>query len=262
MRTTVGTNSMRQSLVIANWKLHGDLNLVNQMVASFSQDASADYATDVVICPPAPYLTALYQKSLDCAPDSVKIKVGAQNCSEFEKGAYTGEIAARMLQETGCEYVILGHSERRTVFAESDSLIAQKLKAAQSAGLIAVLCVGESLAERESEQTIAVVTGQLSAALKDVDFSRLVIAYEPVWAIGTGKTASPEQAQAVHKEIRHFLTQMSAEEGSKVPLLYGGSVKAENAEVLFAQTDIDGGLIGGASLEADQFRAICRAVKG
>lgn len=252
---------MRQSLVIANWKLHGDLNLVNQMIERFSQDVSADYATDVVICPPAPYLSALYQNTLGCAQNGVKIKVGAQNCSEHTQGAYTGEVAAQMLQDIGCEYVILGHSERRALFAESDSLIARKLTAAQQAGLTVVLCVGESLAERESEQTIEVVKQQLGAALDGADYTRLVIAYEPVWAIGTGKTASPEQAQAVHQEIRQYLAQKSAD-GAKVPLLYGGSVKADNAQVLFAQTDIDGGLIGGASLEADQFRAICRAVKG
>lgn len=253
---------MRQSLVIANWKLNGDLNLVSQMVQSFSQDSAADYATDVVICPPAPYLSALHAESLACAEDAVNVKVGAQNCSEYTQGAYTGEIAASMLRETGCEYVILGHSERRTLFSEDDSLIAKKLKAAQQAELTVVLCVGESLTERENNQTIEVVTAQLAAALDGADFSRLVIAYEPVWAIGTGKTASPQQAQAVHQEIRQYLSQLSNDKGAKVPLLYGGSVKADNAEVLFAQTDIDGGLIGGASLEADQFRAICRAVKG
>lgn len=252
---------MRQSLVIANWKLHGDLNLVDQMIEGFSQDASADYCTEVVICPPAPYLSVLHHKALGCAENGLKIKVGAQNCSEHLQGAYTGEVAAQMLQDIGCEYVILGHSERRTLFAESDRLIAQKLKAAQQAGLTVILCVGESLAERENEQTIEVVKQQLSAALDGADYTRLVIAYEPVWAIGTGKTATPEQAQAVHQDIRQYLAQMSAN-GEQVPLLYGGSVKADNAEVLFAQTDIDGGLIGGASLEAEQFRAICRAVKG
>lgn len=249
---------MRQSLVIANWKLNGDLNLVNQMIDTLSAEA---FSAEVVLCPPAPYLYALSTKSKSTKGLN-QIKVGAQNCSEFNAGAYTGEIAADMLVDTGCQYVLIGHSERRTLFAESEAAIANKVRNAQQAGLKVVLCIGETLEQRENDQTIEVVKAQLSNVFEDVDFTQLVIAYEPVWAIGTGKTASPEQVQQVHAQIRSMLEQVSPEWGPSIPLLYGGSVKAENAEVLFAQADIDGGLIGGASLKADQFRAICSAVKG
>lgn len=249
---------MRQSLVIANWKLNGNLTLVDAMVDSLAQESQV-YMARIVICPPAPYLSALQQKVK--AQTGLKLYVGAQNCSEQDSGAFTGEIAPSMLREVGCDYVIIGHSERRSLYAESDTLIAQKVALAQKAGLTPVLCVGESLQQREQGQTINVVTEQIKAVLGSVDLNKLVIAYEPVWAIGTGKTATPEQAQEVHQAIRDFLKAFAAE-GEEVPLLYGGSVKADNAEVLFAQQDIDGGLIGGASLDTEQFRAICSAVKG
>ncbi|RUO25261.1 triose-phosphate isomerase [Aliidiomarina minuta] len=245
---------MRQSLVIANWKLNGDLELVNFMVSAL---ASESYTADVVICPPAPYLSALQQRT-----QNTELAVGGQNCSSFQQGAYTGEISASMLKEVGCEYVLVGHSERRSLFAEDDQVVASKLVAAQEAGLTAVLCVGESLTQREAGQTMSVVKQQLLSALQNADLNRLVVAYEPVWAIGTGMTASPEQAQEVHQEIRALLATIDAQQAQKISLLYGGSVKADNAEIIFAQEDIDGGLIGGASLVAEQFRAICSAVKG
>lgn len=251
---------MRQSLVIANWKLNGDLGLIDTMVDALSSGSST-YHADVVICPPAPYISALHNKALSSATDSLRLYVGAQNCSEHDSGAYTGEIAPAMLKDVGCQYVIVGHSERRNLFQETDAVIAQKVVAAQQANLTAVLCVGESLEQREQGQTIAVVTEQIKAAIGDADLTNLVIAYEPVWAIGTGKTASPEQAQEVHKAIRDYL-QSEHGHGDTVALLYGGSVKADNASVLFAQPDIDGGLIGGASLDTEQFRAICSAMKG
>lgn len=245
---------MRQSLVIANWKQNGSLGLVNSMVQALSTE---HFQADVAICPPTPYLAALQARCAD-----TKIAVGAQSNSQYDDGAYTGEIAARMLKEVGCTYVLVGHSERRALFHENNDVVAAKLHAAQQENLIPVLCVGESLQQRDAGETMKVVEAQLASALQGADLSRLVIAYEPVWAIGTGKTATPEQAQDVHAQIRKLLTQHDAQYAQAVPLLYGGSVKAENAEVLFAQADIDGGLIGGASLKADQFRAICSAVKG
>jgi triosephosphate isomerase len=245
---------MRQSLVIANWKQNGSLALVDTMVEAL---ANEQFQAQVAICPPAIYLAALRARSAD-----TDIAVGAQTNSQYGDGAYTGEVAAHMLGELGCEYVLVGHSERRALFHENNDVVAAKLRAAQQAGLIPVLCVGESLQQREAGETMQIVEEQLSSALKGADLKQLVIAYEPVWAIGTGKTATPEQAQDVHAQIRKLLAQYDAEYAQSVPLLYGGSVKAENAEVLFAQADIDGGLIGGASLKADQFRAICSAVKG
>ena len=251
---------MRQSLVIANWKLNGDLNLVETMVSELMTNAT-ELRSDVVICPPAIYISALHKALTHKASDASNIAVGAQNCSENSSGAYTGEIAPRMLADVGCDYVIVGHSERRSIFHETDAMIANKVKLVQQAGLTPVLCVGESLQQREDEQTIDVVTAQIEAATTDVDWTKLVIAYEPVWAIGTGKTTTPEQAQEVHQAIRNYLQTCSPHSDS-VALLYGGSVKADNAAQLFAQDDIDGGLIGGASLNTDEFRAICSAVKG
>ena len=251
---------MRQSLVIANWKLNGDLELVHSMVETLMADATT-FNADVVICPPAPYLSATHAKIQNTATNSLRLFVGAQNCSENASGAFTGEVAPAMLGEVGCRYVIVGHSERRSLYQETDAVIGNKVKAAQHAGLTPVLCVGESLEQRENGQTIDVVTEQIKAATVDIDWANLVIAYEPVWAIGTGKRASPEQAQEVHQAIRAFLATCTSQ-AAAVPLLYGGSVKADNAAQLFAQDDIDGGLIGGASLNADEFRAICSAIKG
>ncbi len=180
-------------------------------------------------------------------------------CAEAQ-GAFTGEVSAAMLKDVGCSYVLVGHSERRQLYAESDNLVARKFVAAQSQGLVPVLCVGETLEEREGDQTTAVVTRQLEAVLAVSgiqSLARAVIAYEPVWAIGTGRTATPEQAQAVHAMIRAKVTDRDATIGGSVRLLYGGSVKASNAQELFAMPDIDGGLVGGASLKADEFARIC-----
>ena len=251
---------MRQSLVIANWKLNGDLNLIETMVSGLMASAT-ERTSDVVICPPAIYISALRDAISTAASTAASISIGAQNCSENSSGAFTGEIAPAMLAEVGCEYVIVGHSERRSIFHESDAIIANKVNAVQQAGLTPVLCVGESLEQRENNETIDVVTAQIKAATVDVDSTKLVIAYEPVWAIGTGKTATPEQAQEVHHAIRTYLRSCMPN-GDTIALLYGGSVKADNAAQLFAQDDIDGGLIGGASLNTDEFRAICSAVKG
>jgi triosephosphate isomerase len=212
----------------------------------------------VVICPPYPYLAA----ARSVLPST--IGVGGQNLSDQDDGAFTGEVSAPMLAEVGCGHVIIGHFERRALYAETDALIAAKFSRAQAAGLVPILCVGETLEEREAGDTRAVVCGQLQAVVDAVGiaaFARAVVAYEPVWAIGTGRTASPEQAQEVHASLRESLAQNDKDTAESLCLLYGGSVKADNAALLFAQSDIDGGLIGGASLTADSFIAICQAAE-
>lgn len=246
---------MRTSLVIANWKLNGDAELLKQMAEHFHQSEIQQHVS-VVVCPPAVYL-----KTADVLLNAIGIAIGGQNCSEFEHGAYTGEISAKMLADCGCNYVLIGHSERRSLFAESDAVMAGKVQQAQAAGLTPVLCIGETLEQREAGELEHVIAQQLSSACKEIDFENLVIAYEPVWAIGTGKTASPEQAQEVHRMIRDWVAKQAPETAQKIQILYGGSVKAENAAELFSQADIDGGLIGGASLDTQQFDAICQAAK-
>lgn len=212
---------------------------------------------EIVICAPYPYLWQM-QSILSGS----EVAWGAQSVSEYVAGAYTGEVSAAMLVEFGCRYVLVGHSERRSLFGETDERVAAKFEAAQKAGLIPLLCLGETLAEREIGATDAVVSRQLSAVLDRVGVTALadaVLAYEPVWAIGTGVTASPQQAQEVHAAIRAQVASQDAVVAGKLRILYGGSVKPQNAEELFAQHDIDGGLIGGAALVADDFLAICRA---
>lgn len=212
---------------------------------------------EVAVCSPSPYLAQL-QATLSGSP----LAWGAQSVSEHAIGAFTGEVSASMLLEFGCRYVLVGHSERRSLFGETDDVVAAKFEAALKAGLIPVLCIGETLSERESGATFAVVSRQLAAVLDRVGVLAMkasVLAYEPVWAIGTGVTASPEQAQEVHAAIRAQVAKLDAEVAGGLRILYGGSVKPQNAVVLFAQADIDGGLIGGAALVADDFLAICRA---
>jgi len=212
---------------------------------------------DAVVCVPFPYLA---QAQSVLAGSS--IAWGAQNVSEQPKGAFTGEVSAAMLLDFGCKYVIVGHSERRSLYGESDELVAKKYMVAQAAGLTPILCVGESLEERESGVTEAVVSRQLDAVIQAAGVASLakaVVAYEPVWAIGTGKTASPEQAQSVHAFIRGKIAALDSGVANQLVIQYGGSVKAANAAELMIQPDIDGGLIGGASLVADEFVAICRA---
>lgn len=212
---------------------------------------------EVLVCPPFPYLA---QASLLLS--GVPLVLGAQNVSEHAQGAFTGEVSASMLAEFGCAYVIVGHSERRALYGDTDEVVAAKCKAVLAAGMRPVLCVGETLAERESGRTQAVVAGQLAAAVggfAGAELARLVVAYEPVWAIGTGLTATPQQAQEVHAAIRRQVAGLDAEVAVGLRILYGGSVKPQNARELFAQPDIDGGLIGGAALVADDFLAICQA---
>jgi triosephosphate isomerase len=245
---------MRKKLVAGNWKMNGSLAENAALLAAIKPALAG---IEAVVCAPFPYL-AQVQASLAGS----SIAWGAQNLSEQSKGAFTGEVSAAMLLDFGCKYVIVGHSERRSLYGESDVLVASKYMAAQAAGLIPILCVGESLEERESGVTEAVVARQLDAVINAAgvgSLAKAVVAYEPVWAIGTGKTASPEQAQAVHAFIRGKIAALDSNVASQLVIQYGGSVKAANASELMAQPDIDGGLIGGASLVADEFVAICRA---
>ncbi len=246
---------MRKKLVAANWKMNGDRAQNAQLLAAFSR--ALPMACDVLICPPFPYL---FQVADSLAGSTVLL--GAQNLSEYQSGAYTGEVSATMLRDLGCSHVLVGHSERRSLYGEADDCVAEKFAAALAAGLIPVLCLGESQVEREAGQTESVVLGQLAAVVSRVGIAALagsVLAYEPVWAIGTGLTASAEQAQAVHATLRAWLAARDADLAAGLQILYGGSVKPLNAAELFGQPDIDGGLIGGASLVAEDFLAICRA---
>ena len=233
--------------------MHGSLETAAALVASIARGIRG-CATEVVVCPVAVHLPL----AIHLAQDSV-LAVGGQNCSEHSEGAFTGEVAASMLADLGCRWVILGHSERRQYFAETSELVALKAAAVRAAGLTPILCVGETLAEREAGQAEAVVTAQLAALVAGGLEASDVIAYEPVWAIGTGQTATPAQAQEMHACIRNYLRAQVAEKADGMRLLYGGSVKAENAAELFAEEDIDGGLVGGASLKADDFVAIVKA---
>ncbi|MEH6625971.1 MAG: triose-phosphate isomerase [Motiliproteus sp.] len=248
---------MRRLLVAGNWKMNGSKEQAKQLVSALVQGFDASRRVDMAICPPAPYL--------DYVSGLVKgsaIQLGSQNSSEHQAGAYTGEVSVGMLLDLGCRYAIVGHSERRAVFSEADKQIAAKFDAAKVVGLVPILCVGETLAEREAGETLKVVSSQIAAVIERMGkqaFADAVIAYEPVWAIGTGKTATPEQAQEVHAAIRAQVAEANAEVAENLQILYGGSVNAGSAEALFAMRDIDGGLVGGASLKADDFLAICQA---
>ena len=244
---------MRGKLVVGNWKMNGGLAanaaLLGELVSQWGRTSGRELA----VCVPYPYLM-----QAQAALASTPIAWGAQDVSEHAEGAFTGEVSAAMLAEFGCRFAIVGHSERRQHFGDTDAVVGAKARAALGAGLTPMACVGESLAEREAGTTESVVLRQLDAVLAAVagDAPKLVVAYEPVWAIGTGRTATPAQAQAVHATLRKRLRAAGA---GDIPLLYGGSVKADNASALFAQEDIDGGLIGGASLKASEFLAIARA---
>jgi triosephosphate isomerase len=244
---------MRGKLVVGNWKMNGGLPANAALLAQIVAGWQAPAGRQLAVCVPYPYLPQA-KAMLAASP----VAWGAQDVSEHDSGAYTGEVSARMLAEFGCRYAIVGHSERRQHYGDTDAVVAAKARAALAAGLTPIACVGETLAERDTGQTVPVVSRQLEALLEVVrsDASRLVVAYEPVWAIGTGRTASPAEAQAVHAMLRARLAGSGA---ANVPLLYGGSVKADNARALFAMADIDGGLIGGASLKAAEFLAIARA---
>jgi len=248
---------MRDFLVAGNWKMNGSTAANAELLAGILDGIPKGDGFELLVCPPFPYLAAAVAQVEGSA-----VKVGAQNVSEHDKGAYTGEVAPAMLRDVGCEYVIVGHSERRSLYGESSAQVAAKFVAAQAAGLVPILCVGETLAEREAGTTEKVVDAQLDAVVGAAGvaaFGRAVIAYEPVWAIGTGMTATPEQAQDVHRHIRAQLAGHDPAIAAGVQILYGGSMKGDNAAGLLAQPDIDGGLIGGASLKAKDFLAIAEA---
>lgn len=252
-----GLITMRRKLVAGNWKMHGALAQNAELLDAVRSGMVTMPGVDCAVCVPFPYLAQAQQKL-----SGGSVKWGAQDVHQLDKGAYTGEVSAAMLRDFGCSYVIVGHSERRAYYGESSHLVAEKYLAAQQAGLTPILCVGESLEQRESGITEEVVAGQLDALIQLGGVQALrnaVVAYEPVWAIGTGKTATSAQAQAVHAFIRQRVASHDGKIASGLCILYGGSVKANNAVELFAMPDIDGGLIGGASLVADEFLAICRA---
>lgn len=257
--STRGENKLRKPLVAGNWKLNGTLESIKPLVEGIKQGLTDIDNVEISVCPPAIYIANVSEQI-----KGTSILLGAQNVSSEDEGAFTGEISCKMLNDFDCHFVILGHSERRSLFGESSELVADKFIQTQKVGLTPILCVGEQLEDRESGKTEAVIEEQLRAVLEKVGaagFENAVIAYEPVWAIGTGLTASPEQAQEVHSFIRNLIAEYEQEQvvAEQVRILYGGSVKPSNAKEIFAMKDIDGGLIGGAALKPDDFLGICRA---
>ena len=251
---------MRRPLVAGNWKLNGSRDANVALLRSIRTGLDAAPACDILVCPPFVYLPEVAGLVAGS-----KLAVGAQDSCAEAAGAYTGEVSAAMLREVGCSHVIVGHSERRALYAESDALVARKFSAVSAAGLVPILCVGETLDERQAGATQAVVGRQLRAVIDTVPadaWAGAIVAYEPVWAIGTGQTASPEQAQEVHALIRALFRARDARMAAVLRILYGGSVKGANAGALFAMPDIDGGLVGGASLDAKDFLLICAAASG
>lgn len=247
----------RRPFVAGNWKMNASRAVSAALLAALKAALSGREKAEVAVCPPFLYIPLAAEVLAGSA-----IVWGGQNMDAHVAGAYTGEVSGPMLKDFGCTYVIVGHSERRALYGESDALVAEKYGAAQTAGLLPILCVGETLAEREAGQTEQIVARQLDAVVAKsgiASFAGAVIAYEPVWAIGTGKTATAQQAQDVHAFIRARLAASNASVAQGVRILYGGSVKGSNAKEIFAQPDVDGGLIGGASLQADEFMTIVRA---
>jgi len=248
---------MRQSIVMGNWKMNGSrsegIELANAIVAGLNEGDKG-----IAVCVPSVYLS-----DIENVTKNTPLALGGQNVADHESGAYTGETSAFMLKECGCSYGLVGHSERRTYYGDTNESVASRFCQAQKEGIVPVLCIGETLEERESDTTFAVLDGQLNAVIDMAGIDALansVIAYEPVWAIGTGKTASDEQAQEVHKYIREQIAAKSQTIADNVQIVYGGSVKPGNAKAIFAMPDIDGGLIGGASLDAASFLAIYKAI--
>ncbi len=253
---------MRKKIVAGNWKMHGSPESVTSLCEGLVNGVNASAPEcALIVFPPFVYLS-----QVQAALAGAQVHLGAQNVSQFDEGAYTGEISINMLKASGCEYVLIGHSERRHVFGETLETVVAKFKQAKQMGLTPILCVGETLEEREADKTSTVLAAQLQSVCEALPgdttvFDGAVIAYEPVWAIGTGKSATPEQAQAVHAQIRQFLTEIGQINANSVSVLYGGSVKSDNAAQLFEQPDIDGALVGGASLDADQFMRIASCNK-
>jgi len=248
---------MRQQIVMGNWKMNGDLRHAERLIKTLCEAFPKQTDTACVVLPPTPYL-ALAQSLLKGSP----IHLGAQNTYPKDAGAYTGEVSTLMLKEFGCRYVLVGHSERRHLFHEDEKFVAEKFHHVKDHGMIPVLCVGETASEREQGLTEAVLTKQLLAVTSKntQHFHHCVVAYEPVWAIGTGQTASPEQAQAVHAFIRGLVAELNEGKATQLSILYGGSVNEKNAQSLFAMPDVDGGLVGGASLNAQQFVEIVECI--
>jgi len=246
---------MRQPLVVGNWKMNGSLSLTSELLHSIENGIDDKISSSVGICVPFVYLAAAVT-----GVSGIKLKIGAQTVSEHVSGAYTGEVSAGMLAELGCHWVLVGHSERRMYFKEGNDVLVLKAIAAQKSNLEPIYCVGETADERKAGDTFKVIESQLAALLnnKEIDLSKVVLAYEPVWAIGTGLTASPEEAQEVHAFIRDLIKQKAGDLADNVQILYGGSMNPSNAESLLQQNDIDGGLIGGASLDAEAFISICQ----
>jgi triosephosphate isomerase len=248
---------MRRPMVAGNWKMHGSRAANEALLAELEMSLKPEWPVDIVVFPPYVYLTDAARMLQDG-----RIAVGAQDVCAESGGAFTGQVSASMLRDVGCTHVIVGHSERRRWYHEDDALVARKFAAVLGAGMTPVLCVGESLEEREAKHTEAVIARQLDAVITGHGmggFAKAILAYEPVWAIGTGRTASPEQAQAVHAFLRDRIHSQDAKMSRHLRILYGGSVKAGNAAELFSMPDVDGGLIGGASLSADEFGQICAA---
>jgi len=247
---------MRNLMVAGNWKMNGDLVMTSELIDEIAS-GHADYdACEVLICPPFPLLARAANKI-----QNTPILLGAQNLSEYDSGAYTGEVSASMLADIGCQYVIIGHSERRAIMLETNKMIRDKFNAAIDSNLIPILCVGETLEQKNQELTMDVIKEQLNSVMDDniESMTNAIIAYEPVWAIGTGLTATPEEAQSIHRFIRGIISSISQEIADKIQILYGGSVNGGNAKGLFSMPDIDGGLIGGASLTASDFLSIVKA---
>ena len=248
---------MRRPVVAGNWKMHGSRGANAALISELELRLEPGWPIDVAVFPPFVYLAETVRML-----DESTIRVGAQDVCAEAAGAFTGEVGAAMLKDVGCRYAIVGHSERRRLYHEDDALVARKFGAALGAGLVPLLCVGESLAEREARQTESVVARQLDAVVTmhgATSLSGAIVAYEPIWAIGTGRNASPEQAQAVHAFVRSRIAAQDANMAGQLRILYGGSVKAANAADLFSMPDVDGALVGGASLSADEFRDICAA---
>jgi triosephosphate isomerase len=242
---------MKRALVAGNWKMNGIMKSVKDLSLKVSQSKLEN--VDIMIAPPFVHL--------QCVGEILKgtdILLAGQDCSEFQKGAFTGEVSSHMLVDIGCTHVIVGHSERRQLFGNEDGRVAEKARMAEVAGLCPVVCVGETLEERDSGRTMEVIERQLSVVFETIKKS-FIIAYEPVWAIGTGKSATPEMAQEVHENIRHYSAVSTGYKEADILILYGGSVKPDNADTLFSMPDIDGGLIGGASLDSESFLNICRS---
>ena len=252
----MNAKKMRKTIVAGNWKMNASKDSVESLVTDILSGAS-DVSAEIIVCAPFPYLS-----QVEVLIEGSNLMLGAQNLNLNASGAFTGEVSAEMIKDFGANHVIVGHSERRSLYGETSEIVAEKTKAAIDSGLTPILCLGESLDQRESGKTESVVSEQLNKVIKMVGieaFNNIIIAYEPVWAIGTGMTATPEQAQAVHKFIRDLLASSSQDISDKTAILYGGSMNAGNAVELISCADIDGGLIGGAALKAEDFLQICKA---